>query len=371
MSAKREPKTRTFQQILGLRQESSTSEMAQPRTTDPNLGTREEDWPDPDVDSDTESGADATRRSEAAMLATINRSIRQRRCPRHAAGDAIPQSLYVKAELRQDDLTEDERALLLSRGDVVGKALARPGELTAEEAHDVLNWPAPDVVREAIRRATGGAVSSPTELYARGKSALERGEPIEATLSAEEIGLLARGFRDADAGGIPARPAMMAALGGPGAGEAMALVASRMGLEVAVFRAAAVYETVKVGRRLGLVAPGSSAGPMAAPAPAGGQHADVIGAMLALAREHELGNVTDEEVAVRNTELVAALRAASPRSSLLNGAPGYAGPHVPQPAPLFAQTDISGSAPRPPGARYRETSEALRREAWALHRGSG
>ncbi|KAF6840969.1 hypothetical protein CMUS01_03742 [Colletotrichum musicola] len=381
--------------------------MAQPRTRDSDLGTREEDWPDPNVDSETESGADATRRSEAAIHATIDRSIRQRRYPPHAARDAIPQSLYVKAELRQDELTEDERALLLSRGDVVGKALARPGELTAEEAHEVLNWPAPDAVREAIKRATNGATSSPMELYAKGKDALQRGEPIETTMSAEEIGLLARGFRDADAGGFPTGPPMMAGLGGPGAGEAMALVASRMGLDLAVFRAAAACETEKLGRPLGLVAPGpagSDTGSMFGPAPATGQSADVIAAMHALAREHELGNVTDEEVAARNAELVGALRAATPHASLFNAAPGHAALPVPRPPPAVPRMGIFGSAPWPPRVQprnphdlfredahvsgfdafqgwyslceeereaYRERSEALRREAWALHEASG
>ncbi|KAF6806220.1 hypothetical protein CPLU01_15921 [Colletotrichum plurivorum] len=381
--------------------------MAQTHPTDPDLGTREEDWPDPDVDSDAESGADAIRRSEAAMHATIDRSLRRRRCPPHAARDAIPQSLYVKAELRQDELTEGERALLLSRGDVVGKALARPGELTAEEAHEVLGWPAPDAVREAIKRATDGAMSSPTELYAKGKDALDRGEPIESTMSAEEIGMLARGFRDADAGGFPAGPPMMAGLGGPGAGEGMALAASRMGLDLAVFRAAAANETAKIGRRLGLMAPGpagSEAGSMAGPAPAGGQSADVIGAMHALAQEHELGNVTDEEVAARNAELVGALRATTPHSSLFNAAPGHPALPVPRPAPAFAQMGIFGSAPWPPRVQprnphdlfredahvsgfeafqgwyslseevrqaYRESSESLRLEAWALHEGFG
>ncbi|KAF6793414.1 hypothetical protein CSOJ01_13931 [Colletotrichum sojae] len=381
--------------------------MAQRRTTDPDLGTREEDWPDPDVDSDTESGADATRRSEAAMHATIDCSLRQSRRPPHEARDAIPQSLYVKAELRQDNLTEDERTLLLSRGDVVGKALARPRELTADEAHEVLDWPAPDVVREAIKRATNGTMSSPTELYAKGKIALDRGESIDSTMSAEEIALLARGFRDADAEGFPAGPPMMAGLGGPGAGEAMALVASRMGLDLAVFRAAAACETGKIGRRLGLMAPGpagTEAGSMAGPSPAGRQSADVIGAMHALAREHELGNMTDEEGAAGNIQLVNSLRAATPQSSLLNAAPGHSAPPAPRPAPAFTRMGIFGSAPWPPRVQprnphdlfredahvsgfdafqgwyslsekerqaYRERSEALRHEAWALHEGSG
>ncbi|KAK4241159.1 hypothetical protein C8A03DRAFT_30640 [Achaetomium macrosporum] len=49
--------------------------MAQSPNLDLGLGTREEDWPDPDVDSDTTEGAEAKRRTEAAMLSTIERSI--------------------------------------------------------------------------------------------------------------------------------------------------------------------------------------------------------------------------------------------------------------------------------------------------------
>jgi hypothetical protein len=50
--------------------------MAESRNMDPNLGTREEDWPEIDVDSDTEEGASAMRRADAALHATIERSIR-------------------------------------------------------------------------------------------------------------------------------------------------------------------------------------------------------------------------------------------------------------------------------------------------------
>jgi hypothetical protein len=34
----------------------------------------EEDWPDPDVDSSTEEGAEITRRNEASLVASIDRN---------------------------------------------------------------------------------------------------------------------------------------------------------------------------------------------------------------------------------------------------------------------------------------------------------
>lgn len=84
-----------------------------PRISHPDFRTREEDWPDPDVDSDTEEGRESIRVSKAALLATINRSIAQRQRQLEVPG--IPDTLYVKAQDHQDQLTNDERRLLLSR----------------------------------------------------------------------------------------------------------------------------------------------------------------------------------------------------------------------------------------------------------------
>jgi hypothetical protein len=49
----------------------------------------------------------------------------------------IDQALYDKAETRNAELTDEERALLQSRGDAVGKALAHPELLTTEETYEV------------------------------------------------------------------------------------------------------------------------------------------------------------------------------------------------------------------------------------------
>ncbi|KAL2131402.1 hypothetical protein VTI74DRAFT_5158 [Chaetomium olivicolor] len=128
--------------------------MAEPPNSDPGFGNREEDWPDPDVDSSTEEGAEIMRRSEAALFASIDRDARKRQRAVQAAYGNIPPSLYDKARDHQDQLTKEERQLLLSRGDVLGKALAYPDSLTTDEIHEACAWPPPDVVRANIQRAT-------------------------------------------------------------------------------------------------------------------------------------------------------------------------------------------------------------------------
>ncbi|KAK8091736.1 hypothetical protein PG997_002097 [Apiospora hydei] len=69
------------------------------------------------------------------------------RGPREALN--ISQALYTKAETHNDQLSDDERARFLARGDLAGKALANPDSLTqAESPPDVL-------VRFADRRRAG------------------------------------------------------------------------------------------------------------------------------------------------------------------------------------------------------------------------
>ena len=72
-----------------------------------------------------------------------------------------------------DNMTDDERALLLGRGDVVGKALARPDELSLEERYRVLQWSPPDVLHAAIRAAIEDALGTPEELYALARNAAD------------------------------------------------------------------------------------------------------------------------------------------------------------------------------------------------------
>ena len=100
----------------------------------------DEEWPDNDVDPETAEGAAKIRRSEAALAASFQREAEMRRQKFRGPAVAydIPASLYKKAQTQKDQLTDDERALLLSRGDVVGRALAQPASLTPAERYEVL-----------------------------------------------------------------------------------------------------------------------------------------------------------------------------------------------------------------------------------------
>lgn len=123
-----------------------------------------------DIDSDTSEGRRQSELADDALFASINRSIARQN--RHPSFSNVPDDLYKKAEAHQDQLTDEERQLLLSRSDLVGKVLGYPDSLTNEEIHEFLLWPAPDVVRTNIQNATGGTCSTPTELFAKFKAIL-------------------------------------------------------------------------------------------------------------------------------------------------------------------------------------------------------
>ena len=110
----------------------------------------------------------------------------------------IPPALSVKANARHDQLTPEERALLLSRGDPVGKALAQPDALTAAEAHEIVGMPPPDLVRAKIQRATGGKLSTVDELYAKAKMHPPTEGQYGAGLSNDEAELLAFDFHTSE-----------------------------------------------------------------------------------------------------------------------------------------------------------------------------
>ena len=213
-----------------------------PPTNDRDFGTREEDWPDIDVDSDTEEGAEAVRRAEAAFNTSFAHS-RRRQQQQTVADGAITDALYLKAKDRQDQLTDAERRLLLSRGDVIGKALADPAAITADEMHEVLLWPPPEVVRANIQRATGGTLRTPSDLHAKAKDAIARGQ-FDTMINADEAALLSRSFH---ALGDPSfNPAViMAALGSPGHRHAFTLLSNRLGLDPTVVMAAAARASVR------------------------------------------------------------------------------------------------------------------------------
>ncbi|KAK8037792.1 hypothetical protein PG991_001138 [Apiospora marii] len=101
----------------------------------------------------------------------------------------IPKALYEKAGRNNPDLSDDERALLLSRGDLVGRALAHPQSLTQAERYEILGWPnPPEELSAAVRRASGGSISQPRELVDKARASL-------AQLSLDERELLILGFQ--------------------------------------------------------------------------------------------------------------------------------------------------------------------------------
>ncbi|GJD04005.1 amino acid permease [Colletotrichum higginsianum] len=366
-------------------------------------GTREEHWPEVDVDSDTDEGREAMRRAEIAFQATIERSIRHQHT--QSTDDTIPLTLYAKAQSHQDQLTQDERSLLNTRGDVVGKALADPDSLTPDETHQVLFWPPPDVVRANIQRATGGQLSTPSELYAKGKDAVDR-EQFATLLNEDEIALLARSFHATDDETFSPVDRSNA-FGAPGAGHAVELISGRLGLDVVVFRTASLHHMHQMSQMrpttLGLPSLGLlqsiSLRERNSTTPRSHfdqrQPYDIIRAMASLQKEHELGNVTYEQVAVRNREFLAALQASSSRSGVSNST--LSPSSWPMTSPL-SPADRFGSGPWPPTVRsrgpidlfredthlsgfsvepgwsslsegqrdtYRIRSDTLRREAWA------
>ena len=372
--------------------------MARPWENDPDFGTREEDWPDPDIDSDTSEGREAMERADAAMEASMERRLRHRREENERAREAayayygIPKALYEKACDHQDQLTEAERQLLLTRGGAVGKALAQPEALTEEETYEILCWPAPDVVRANIQAARNGSPSTPFELYARGNNALSRGQSLTDVLNHEEILLLALYFHTKATYNFGAR---IGALCQPGAGEANKLLQNRLGLEHAVFHSATDYHTRQISRpirsfSLEYVPLQRPLGPLTQEEPQ-----EVMYAIVTLNEQRQNGSITADEANDRSEECLKALRLLTETVHL----PDFATRKWPQVPDIITVEDKHGAGPWPPMTQggalslfmndkrinfwwvhpgwlalgeeqrqaYRDQSEALRREAWAEH----
>lgn len=139
----------------------------------------------------------------------------------------IPIAFYMKAETTNDQLTDEERALLLSRGDVVGKALAHPDSLTLEERYAAAYWSPPNALQPAIRQATDGAADTPEALY---KLARSGPEFLAKHLSPEAQHILARRFQleTAPSNNMP----FQRWIDVPGNGNAMHLILTRAGIDL-------------------------------------------------------------------------------------------------------------------------------------------
>jgi hypothetical protein len=149
------------------------------------------------------------------------------------SGFDIPRALYDKARDHQDQLTDAERQRFLSRGDVVAKALGSPDSLTTEEIHQACGWPSPDVVRANIQHASGGSLSTPAELFAKVKGALENGQ-FDTAVTGEEACLIAHNFRAGEDWG---REWQTESHSIPGYGHALTLLTRRLGSDITIFKA--------------------------------------------------------------------------------------------------------------------------------------
>ena len=111
---------------------------------------------------------------------------------------SIPQEVYTAAAEDPQSLSDADRALILSRGDVPVRALIDPCGLTRAERYNVLGWPPPDVVERRIRAArkpTGTELSTPAELFAKaGRGGMSSLTPVELQLLAHEFSLDGSGF---------------------------------------------------------------------------------------------------------------------------------------------------------------------------------
>ncbi|KAK6850962.1 hypothetical protein PG987_000596 [Apiospora arundinis] len=116
----------------------------------------------------------------------------------------ISQSLYKKAGTQNEELSDDERALFLTRGDLAGKALAHPESLSLAE--------------NCIRQSG----EPPQELLDKARQ-----DPSLESLTLDELELLVVGFQPADA---------YRKIGGwktfPGNEEARRLIQAREGINV-------------------------------------------------------------------------------------------------------------------------------------------
>ncbi|KAH7319605.1 hypothetical protein B0I35DRAFT_341014, partial [Stachybotrys elegans] len=180
---------------------------------EPDFGTREEDWPDPDVDLDTEEGREANERLDDLMEDSMERRLQWRR---------------LEAALARQEAyrLEDEQ---------IARALAQPDTLTQEEMYEILVWPSPDITHANIMAARDGFPGTPFEIWARGNDALAQGQPLTYLLNNEEIMLLARSFYTKETYDVVS---WTSALMVPGAAEASKLLRVRLGLDFDVMLAA-------------------------------------------------------------------------------------------------------------------------------------
>jgi hypothetical protein len=182
--------------------------MHQPEEIDPDYEPRE----DPEYEALQET---VSRGIKAARQKRLG----QERAQKPAIAYDIPKALYGKARKHQDQLTDAERQLLLSRGDLVGKALAQPSTLTSVERNIVLKRLPIDTIHENTKSATNGELTTIDELVAKARADI-------ASLNEAEVDLLANNF---NIKAVPYNPV-------PGTSEALEVLMSPVEKE-AIFAA--------------------------------------------------------------------------------------------------------------------------------------
>ncbi|CAK7201825.1 hypothetical protein SEUCBS139899_004540 [Sporothrix eucalyptigena] len=196
---------------------------------------------DEDGNQHTRDEIQEMQETEKIILRSMDETIAKRDAAHraaHAVAFSIPQSVYDAAAADPEKLSAEDRALILSRGDLEARALVDPHSLTRAERHQILGWPAPEVVEKRIRaatKATGNELSTPKELFAKAER-----EGV-ATLTPDELQLIADQFHlrvsdklllfsNEDSGDRPGDPWMLCPPV-PGRGQAMNVVWKLEGLD--------------------------------------------------------------------------------------------------------------------------------------------
>ena len=258
---------------------------------------------DPDVDDTTEEGAQAVRQAEESLYAGVEAQVREqqeaaiqarlRQIPNVNVAQSIPNELYKKAYKHQADLTDSERALLMSRGDLVGRALAGPHSLSLEERYKVMGRPHPNVVRSRVQYASQGTISEPIELHKKATEALERGELT--SLTDEELKLVANNFCEE---GVTIS---LIAYAGPGDVEAANLLSNIEGFDIQVrFKVAAFILTNPVLKARQTIQKSGGDG--------GAELEEIADALHLLQEERESGSITEAEFVGRSKSQITAIR---------------------------------------------------------------
>ncbi|KAK4445118.1 hypothetical protein QBC34DRAFT_429253 [Podospora aff. communis PSN243] len=196
-------------------------------------------------DAEAKSSAHEEAECAAAKSSRVTGTTRSRLADETATADSqdcIPRGLYDKAQNNPSQLTNPERQLLYDCGDVERRVLARPGFglETREDQYQLMYWPPPDITSDNIKRATGGELTTPLQLYEKAKRAIDAKQPIGACLNDEELRLLARGFHGESDDGAFTSEVRLASLFQPGSGQAREVTAKQMKLDLSVFHAAAM-----------------------------------------------------------------------------------------------------------------------------------